>query len=91
MTMLTCKDASHLLSERQERPLSRRERWGLRLHLWLCVSCRRFERQLDLMRQAMRALRARAEGDTGTAAGLPADARERIRRALNDAPGERRD
>jgi hypothetical protein len=88
--MLTCKDASHLLSEGQERPLSLRERLGLRLHLWMCVSCRRFERQLALMRQAMRALRRRAETETD-AAELPVDARERIRRAMSEGRGQPRD
>jgi hypothetical protein len=79
--MLTCKDASHLLSQRQERPLGLRERLGLRLHLWMCVSCRRFEQQLALMRQALRALRRRAETEA-EAAELAVDARDRIRHAL---------
>lgn len=84
--MLNCKDASHLISERQERPLGVRERWGLRLHLWMCISCRRFERQLALMRQALRKLGQRAEAD---AAGtdLPPAVRERIRKALAERDG----
>jgi hypothetical protein len=91
MKMLTCKDASHLLSERQERPLGLRERWGLRLHLWMCVSCRRFERQIDLMRRAMRMLRRRAEADAAAGgAKLPSDVRERIRRALTSGPDQGR-
>lgn len=85
--MLTCNDASHLLSEGQERPLGLRERMGLRLHLWMCVSCRRFEQQLTLMRRAMRLLRQRAETEAD-AAELPVGARERIRRALRE--GSRR-
>ena len=77
--MLTCKDASHLISERQERPLGVRERWALRLHLWLCDGCRHFERQLAFMRQALRQLGRVAEAD---GADLAPDARERIRKAL---------
>jgi len=88
--MLTCKDASRLLSEGQERPLSLGERLGLRLHLWMCVSCRRFEQQLALMRRAMRALRRRAETEADTAE-LPIAARERIRRALSEGRGQPRD
>lgn len=86
MKMLNCKDASHLISEREERPLGFRERWGLRLHLWMCISCRRFERQLALMRQALRKLGQRTEAD---AAGtdLPPEARERIRKALAERDG----
>jgi hypothetical protein len=83
--MLTCKDASHLISENLERPLSLRERWGLKLHLWLCANCRRFERQMALMRQALRMLGERAEVDAardGDNADFPPAARERIRKAL---------
>lgn len=83
--MLTCKDASHLISEHQERPLSTRERWGLRLHLWMCLNCRRFERQVSLIRQALRMLGKRAEAEArgdhdGT--DFPPETRERIRKTL---------
>ncbi len=88
--MLTCKDASHLLSERQERPLTLRERWGLRLHLWMCVSCRRFEQQLALIRQAMRSLRGRAHAQAQDVELTP-EARERIRQALAKGRGRARD
>jgi hypothetical protein len=79
--MLTCKDASHLISARQERPLGFRERWSLNLHLWICVNCRRFEQQMVLLRQALRMLGERAEAETASAEFTP-EARERIRKAL---------
>ena len=79
--MLNCKDASQLISEHQERPLGFRERWSLRMHLWLCINCRRFERQIALMRQALRLLGKRAEADADNM-DLPPEARERIRKAL---------
>lgn len=81
MKMLTCKDASHLISERQDRPLGFRERWRLRMHLWMCVSCRRFERQLALMRQVLR-LPARRAVDDAQGTDLTPEARERIRKLL---------
>ncbi len=79
--MLTCKDASHLISENQERPLGFRERWSLRMHLWMCVNCRRFERQMTLLRAALRMLAKRAEVADDSME-FPAEARERIRKAL---------
>jgi len=88
--MLTCKDASHLLSEGQERPLTLRERWGLRLHLWMCVSCRRFEQQLAFLRQAMHALRRHVEAEAQDAR-LSPEARERIHRALAEGRGQPRE
>ncbi len=88
--MLTCKDASHLISERQERPLGLRERWGLRFHLWICANCRRFERQVRVLSRALRELGRRAEEDAAHNTpdiDLPPDARERIRKALAERNG----
>jgi len=81
--MMTCKDASHLVSEGQDRPLGFRERWSLRMHLWMCANCRRFARQLDLMRKAMRLPGWRAEDDV-PGADLTPEARERIRNTLDE-------
>lgn len=86
MQMLTCKDASRLVSEGLERPLGWRERWALRLHLWLCDNCRRFERQIRFVRRALRQLSRRAETDTHGPA-LSPDARERIRKAVAERDG----
>ena len=80
-TMLTCKDASHLVSQRQDRSLSFRERLGLRFHLWMCGNCRRFERQIALMRRLLRQSDQRAEAEAEEQA-LSAEARERISQAL---------
>ena len=55
--MLTCKRASELLSQAQDRRLGWAERLRLRLHLTLCDGCTNFRRQLDLMRGALRRLR----------------------------------
>lgn len=79
--MLTCKDASHLISENLERPLGFRERWSLKMHLWMCVNCRRFERQMTLLRQALQMLGKHAEVETDNT-GFPDESRERIRKAL---------
>jgi hypothetical protein len=83
--MLTCKDASHLISQGQERPLGWRERWALKFHLLMCVYCRRFDRQIGWMRQAMREMGRRAEADAEIAATgdeLSPEARERMLKAL---------
>ena len=83
--MLTCKDATHLISESHERSLTIRERWALKLHLMMCVYCRRFQRQLVLMRKALREWgRRAADEDTDVAEGaqFTPEARERIRQTL---------
>ncbi|MBI1283336.1 MAG: zf-HC2 domain-containing protein [Thiobacillus sp.] len=86
--MLTCKDASHLVSHSQDRTLGFRERWELRIHLWMCVNCRRFERQIGLMRRLLRQSARQAEAEAADRQ-LPAEARERIRQALPSSNGTR--
>ena len=50
----TCKEVTALLVAREDRPLPMVERVSLRLHLAACSACPRFERQLSVMRQALR-------------------------------------
>jgi len=50
--MLNCKDATHLMSEAQERTLSMGEKLQLKLHLTLCEGCARFSAQLAFLRRA---------------------------------------
>ena len=79
--MLNCKEASCLVSESQERPLNFGERWALRMHLWLCIGCSRFARQIHLLRKAMSFLNRCAETEM-VDLDLSTEARERIRKAL---------
>lgn len=83
--MLTCKDASRLVSEGQDRNLSLLEGAGLRLHLWMCDNCQRFERQISYLRQTLRSGLAR--GDLPLEKQLPAEAQARIRQALKEHTG----
>jgi predicted anti-sigma-YlaC factor YlaD len=81
--MMTCKEASRLISEGQERPMSLMERWGLRIHLWMCDNCRKFDRQIAFLRKALRMLGEELEtGSQGP--DLPSEAKDRIRQVLRD-------
>ena len=53
--MISCKEATHLASLQMERKLSLRERLQFRMHLAMCVGCRRAEKQFAFMRQAISA------------------------------------
>ena len=55
--VISCKEASRLLSEAQDRPLGWLERTKLRAHLALCDLCSRFSAQLAVMREAMQRYR----------------------------------
>jgi hypothetical protein len=56
--MLSCKEATRLLSQAQDRRLSYGERIRLRLHLIACVACSRFSRQLAVLREAISRFRS---------------------------------
>ena len=60
---LTCKEASRLLSEGEDRRLALGERVRLRLHLLVCDACANFSRQVETLRRAVRALRERSGPD----------------------------
>jgi len=79
--MLTCREASRLISESQDRKLRLHERLGLRMHLWMCINCRRFERQISMIRRLLRSP-SNPETPDSQDAGLPSDAQERIRQAM---------
>lgn len=53
---LSCKKASQLLSEEQDRDLSFTEWSALQAHLVLCAGCRAVAGQLKFLRRALRAL-----------------------------------
>jgi putative zinc finger protein len=55
--LVSCKDVSHLVSEMQDRELTTVERWKLKWHLAVCTMCMTFEKQMRLMREAMRRYR----------------------------------
>lgn len=78
--MLTCKGASHLVSQSQDRRLGFFESLGLRIHLWMCINCRRFEHQIGLMRDLL--LQSGRHSETEVDPQLPSEAHERISKSL---------
>lgn len=50
---LRCDEASRLISQTQDAPLNRVERLALSLHLLSCRVCRKFKRQVKLMRNVL--------------------------------------
>lgn len=66
--MLNCKEATHLLSEAQDRKLPAATRLRLEMHLLLCKGCTNFKRQMDFLRRACGAL-ARGGDDGGKDSG----------------------
>jgi len=50
---LSCKQATAILLQGEDRALTRYERLRLGFHMRICDACPRFLRQVDLMRRAM--------------------------------------
>ena len=59
---IDCREATHLVLQGEDQPLSWADRLRLRMHLAICVACPRFVRQVALMRQAIGGWRAYKEG-----------------------------
>jgi hypothetical protein len=78
--MLSCKEVSLLVSRSCDTKLTWRERLAVRLHLLVCVACRRFTEQMRFLRRASRAFAERQRD--AASGGLSTDARDRIRRTL---------
>lgn len=82
--MLNCKQTSLLVSQSLDRPLTWRERMAVRIHLWICVYCRRFMQQLKLIRQQMS--RWQQQEVSRTDITLPQAAKDRITKKLDTQP-----
>jgi hypothetical protein len=52
--MLSCRQATELMSQEQDRPLTLAERFGLRLHVLICTGCNNYRRQMAVLRAACR-------------------------------------
>ncbi|MDP3210230.1 zf-HC2 domain-containing protein [Methylotenera sp.] len=74
--MLTCKQASQLISQSLDHPLSWYELMQLRLHLMMCGACNRFKKQLNVLLIGLRKIRSNIENNS--AIQLPLDAKTRI-------------
>jgi hypothetical protein len=63
MGIISCKESTRLVSQGLDRELALGERVALRVHLVICLGCRRAGRQLQFLRRAVREL---AEIDLNT-------------------------
>jgi hypothetical protein len=80
---LPCEGIARLASESLDRDLGLWERIALRSHVLYCSACRRYRRQVELLRVAVRRLSSLLEAGGGESAPrLPDEARERIKRAI---------
>jgi predicted anti-sigma-YlaC factor YlaD len=60
---ITCREATQITLQGEDRAMPLAERLSLRLHHRVCSNCRRFFRQVQLMRQASARWRQYASED----------------------------
>ena len=63
--MLNCRQASRLISEAQERPLSLPEKISLKMHVMMCSGCKNFSLQVTFLSKAMRAYARGKDQESG--------------------------
>jgi hypothetical protein len=54
--MITCKEATMLISMRDEQALSRLEKFKLKLHLLLCKTCFYFAKHVEILQKSIKKL-----------------------------------
>ena len=78
----SCREVSRLQSVAAGQPLPLAKRLGLKFHLLVCGWCRRYGKQVGFLR---RVAHEHAHDETVPApSALPADARERMKRSLQE-------
>lgn len=80
---MTCKDVTRLASQSLDQPLPFITRLRMRLHMLICVWCERYAAQIKSLHEAMPHFEEHA--DAASAKSLPGDAKERIKRALQES------
>lgn len=50
--MMSCKTATHLLSEQLDRELTKSEAISLKVHLMMCTGCTNFRNNIAFLRKA---------------------------------------
>ncbi len=63
--MLSCQEATRLISLRQDRPLTAAEAVRLRIHVMICTGCRRCAQQLAWLDQLAARYARRVDTDMG--------------------------
>jgi hypothetical protein len=83
--MLSCRDVTQLISQSMDTTLPIGKRMGVRIHLLICKFCKRYERQLLLIRETLRR-HAATEDHPERPAGelLSPEARDRIKISLRN-------
>lgn len=83
--MLSCKEATRLISESLEHALPFHKRMALRFHLMMCRFCARFEKQIIFLREVFKRYGKQEQAEDTISADSPClspEAHERMKRRI---------
>lgn len=86
--MITCRQASQLVSKERDVKLTLRERLSLRLHLLMCAMCRRYQQQLGFLARVAARFEQAMERHGEELAGLDERRKAEILAAVRRKAGE---
>jgi hypothetical protein len=81
--MLSCKDASQIISQSLDRQLTVRERFALNLHLLICKYCKQFSQQLHAIRAALKLASRAIENDDTIK--MPSETKKRLMQSIESS------
>lgn len=79
--MITCEKAAFLISKKQDKKLSMKEDFQLRMHLLGCRFCRAYERDIGMLSDRIRQYRVAPEKESME---LPHNKKQEIKHHLRD-------
>lgn len=80
-----CKDITALVSRAMENDLSWREKFVMKTHLYTCIACQRYLKQLKFMSEVLVKREEKIAKGESSAPRLGADAAERLKNALKSS------
>ncbi len=80
MKMINCRDTAQLVSESMDRKLPWRRRLQVRLHLFVCDNCSRYNKQLQMFRRIFKQ-QSEPQDDVESSV-LDAKIKDRLRRII---------
>lgn len=81
--MLSCKEASQIISQSLDRQLTMRERFALKLHLLICKYCKQFSQQLQTIRNALKIASTTIENDDTIK--MPSETKKRLIQSIESS------
>lgn len=78
-----CKELTPWMSEALDSKLSLRRRITLKLHIMICVWCKRYQEQLFFLRETAQHYAKEVEEKSATTPALSAEARQRLKATLS--------